>query len=498
VLDQLLLGFSVALTWQNMFYCFLGVFVGTLIGVLPGIGPPTTIALLLPATYYVEPTSAIIMLAGIYYGAMYGGSITSILVNIPGEAASVVTCLDGYQMARQGRAGVALGISTIGSFIAGTLGIVGLMVAAPPLAKFALRFGPPEYFSLIFMAFSLVIYLASQSMLKAVMIAVVGVLVGTVGIDFVTGTDRFSYGSMTLSDGVGLIPVVIGLFGIAEVLENTEKEAGKISTLKTKFKGLFPTLKDWKDSLGPIFRGTILGFFIGILPGGGTIMASFASYALEKKVSKHPEQFGKGAIQGVAAPESANNAASSSAFIPLMTLGLPSNAVTALLLGALMIHGIRPGPMLIQEHPQLFWGVVASMYVGNVMLVILNLPVIGLWVRLLSMPYRILFPLILLFCLVGVYGVNSNPWEVMIMIVFGIVGYLMRKFKYEPAPFVFAFVLGRLMEEALRQSLFLSKGSFAIFFTRPISCILIVIGILLFSVPALPWFKRKRLREGEI
>jgi putative tricarboxylic transport membrane protein len=479
-----------------MFYCFLGVFVGTLIGVLPGIGPPTTIALLLPATYYIEPTPAIIMLSGIYYGAMYGGSITSILVNIPGEAASVVTCLDGYQMARQGRAGAALGISTIGSFVAGTLGIVGLMIAAPPLAKFALRFGPPEYFSLVFMAFSLVIYLASQSMLKAVMITVVGVLVGTVGMDFVTGTNRFSYGSMTLSDGVGLIPVVIGLFGIAEVLENTEKEAGKISTLKTKFKGLFPTLKDWKDSLGSILRGTILGFFVGILPGGGTIMASFASYALEKKVSKHPEQFGKGAIQGVAAPESANNAASSSAFIPLMTLGLPSNAVTALLLGALMIHGIRPGPMLIQEHPQLFWGVVASMYVGNVMLVILNLPVIGLWVRLLSIPYRILFPIILLFCLVGVYGVNSNPWEVMIMIIFGIVGYLMRKFKYEPAPFVFALVLGRLMEESLRQSLFLSRGSFGIFFTRPISCILMVIGMILFSVPALPWFKRKRLGRG--
>jgi putative tricarboxylic transport membrane protein len=493
-----MLGFSVALTWQNMFYCFLGVFVGTLIGVLPGIGPPTTIALLLPATYYIEPTPAIIMLAGIYYGAMYGGSITSILVNIPGEAASVVTCLDGYQMARQGRAGVALGISTIGSFVAGTLGIVGLMIAAPPLAKFALRFGPPEYFSLIFMAFSLVIYLASQSMLKAVMIAVAGVLVGTVGMDFVTGTERFSYGSLTLSDGVGLIPVVIGLFGIAEVLENTEKEARKISTLKTKFKGLFPTRKDWKDSLGPIFRGTLLGFFVGILPGGGSIMASFASYALEKKISAHPEEFGKGAIEGVAAPESANNSATSSAFIPLMTLGLPSNAVTALLLGALMIHGIRPGPMLIQEHPELFWGVVASMYVGNVMLVILNLPVIGLWVRLLSIPYRILFPIILLFCLVGVYGVNSNPWEVMIMVIFGIVGYLMRKFKYEPAPFVFALVLGRLMEESLRQSLFLSRGSFGIFFTRPISCILIVIGMILFSVPALPWFKRKRLGEGEI
>jgi putative tricarboxylic transport membrane protein len=424
---------------------------------------------------------------------MYGGSTTSILVNIPGEAASVVTCLDGYQMARQGRAGPALGISALGSFIAGTLGIVGLMIAAPPLAKFALRFGPPEYFSLVFMAFSLIIYLASGSVLKAVMITVVGVFVGTIGIDFVTGAFRFSYGSLTLSDGVGLIPVVIGLFGIPEVLENIEKGEEEISILKTKFWGLFPTLKDWKDSLGPIFRGTVLGFFVGILPGGGAVMASFASYAIEKKVSKHPEQFGKGAIQGVAGPESANNAATSAAFIPLMTLGLPSNAVMALLLGALMIHGIRPGPMLIQEHPELFWGVVASMYIGNVMLVVLNLPLIGLWVRVLSTPYRILFPIILLFCLIGVYGVNSNLWEIIIMIVFGIIGYLMRKLKYEAAPFVFAFVLGRLMEESLRQSLLMSEGSFGIFFTRPISCILIVIGIFLFSIPGLPWFKRKPL-----
>ncbi len=498
MLDQLLLGFSVALTWQNMFYCFLGVFVGTLIGVLPGIGPPTTISLLLPATYYLESHPC-------HHHASWNllrGDVWRIHYLYPCEhswGGGLRGDLSGW--VSDGPSGEGRGGSWdlfIGSFIAGTLGIVGLMIAAPPLAKFALRFGPPEYFSLIFMAFSLVIYLASQSMLKAVMATVLGVLVGTIGIDFVTGTNRFSYGSLTLSDGVGLIPVVIGLFGIAEVLENTEKEMGKISTLKTRFKGLFPTLKDWKDSLGSIFRGTFLGFFVGILPGGGTIMASFASYALEKKISKHPEQFGKGAIQGVAAPESANNAASSSAFIPLMTLGLPSNAVTALLLGALMIHGIRPGPMLIQEHPQLFWGVVASMYIGNVMLVVLNLPLIGFWVRVLSVPYRILFPLILLFCLVGVYGVNSNLWEVMIMIVFGIVGYLMRKFKYEPAPFVFAFILGRLMEESLRQSLFLSAGSFGIFFTRPISCILIVIGIFLFSVPALPWFKRKRLGEGEI
>jgi putative tricarboxylic transport membrane protein len=493
--NELLMGFSVALTWQNIFYCFLGVFVGTLIGVLPGIGPPTTISLLLPFTYSLGPTPAIIMLAGIYYGAMYGGSTTSILVNIPGEAASVVTTLDGYQMARQGRAGPALGISAIGSFIAGTLGIVGLMIAAPPLSKFALRFGPPEYFSLIFMAFSLIIYLASQSVLKAVMMTVLGVFVGTIGIDFVTGAFRFTYGSMTLSDGVGIIPVVIGLFGIPEVLENIEKGEEKISILKTKFWDVFPTVKDLKDSLGPIFRGTVLGFFVGVLPGGGAIMASFASYAIEKKVSKHPEQFGKGAIQGVAGPEAANNSAASAAFIPLMTLGLPSNAVTALLLGALMIHGVRPGPMLIQEHSDLFWGLVASMYLGNVMLIVLNLPLIGLWVRVVSTPYRFLFPIILLFCMIGVYGVNSNLWEIIIMIVFGIIGYLMRKFKYEAAPFVFAFILGRLMEESLRQSLLMSEGSFGIFFTRPISCILIVIGIFLFSIPALPWFKRKPLGE---
>jgi putative tricarboxylic transport membrane protein len=492
MLNDLWLGFSVALTWQNIFYCFLGVFVGTLIGVLPGIGPSATISLLLPATYYLGPTPAIIMLAGIYYGAMYGGSTTSILVNIPGEAASVVTCLDGYQMARQGRAGPALGISALGSFIAGTLGIVGLMIAAPPLSRFALRFGPPEYFSLIFMAFSLVIYLASGSVLKAVMITVVGVFVGTIGIDFITGDLRFSYGSLTLSDGIGLVPVVMGLFGIAEVLANIEKEAEEISVLKTKFKGLLPTLKDWKESLGSIIRGTVLGFFLGTLPGGGAIMASFASYAVEKRVSKHPERFGKGAIQGVAGPESANNAASSSNFIPLLTLGLPCNVVMALLLGSLMIHGIRPGPVLIEEHPDLFWGVIASMYLGNAMLVVLNLPLIGLWVRILYIPYGILFPLILLFCLIGVYSLNNNIWELIIMIIFGVIGYLMRKFKYEAAPFVFALVLSPIMENALRQSLLMSEGSFGIFFTRPISCILMVIGILLFTLPALPWFKRKR------
>jgi putative tricarboxylic transport membrane protein len=495
--DGLLTGFSVALSWGNLFYCFLGVLTGTLIGVLPGLGPSATISLLLPATFYLPPTPAIIMLAGVYYGAMYGGSTTSILVNIPGEAASVVTCLDGYQMARQGRAGPALGISAFGSFIAGTLGVLGLMVAAPPLARFALRFGSPEYFSLIFMAFSLVIYLASGSVIKAVMIIVLGVFVGTIGIDFVTGDPRFTYGSLILSDGVGLVPVVMGLFGIGEVMENLEGETEQVQILKTKLKGLLPTLQDWKDSLGPIFRGSILGFFLGILPGGGAIMGSFASYALEKRISKHPERFGKGAIEGVAGPESANNSACSSNFIPLLTLGLPCNAVMALLLGSLLIHGVSPGPMLIKDHPDLFWGVVGSMYIGNVMLVLLNLPLIGIWVRLLSVPYSVLFPIILLFCLIGAYSLNNDVWEIIIMVFFGIVGYLMRKFKYEAAPFVFALVLSPMFENSFRQSLLMSEGSFSIFFTRPISCLLMVTGIVLFSISALPWLKRKPFRESQ-
>jgi putative tricarboxylic transport membrane protein len=496
LLNNLGTGFSVALTWANVLYCFLGVLMGTLVGVLPGLGPAATISLLLPSTYYLNPTSAIIMLSGVYYGAQYGGSTTSILVNIPGEASSVVTCLDGYQMARQGRAGPALGIAAFGSFIAGTLSLVGLMIAAPSLAKFALRFGPPEYFSLIFLAFSILIYLASGSVLKAIMIAVAGVFVGTIGTDFITGDPRFAYGSLTLSDGVGLVPVVMGFFGIAEVLENMEGGVGeKVDVLKAKVKGLFPTLRDWRISLAPIVRGTLIGFFLGILPGGGAIIASFTSYAVEKKVSKSPERFGKGAIEGVAGPESANNAASGSNFIPLLTLGLPSNVVMALILGALMIHGIRPGPMLIQEQPGLFWGVVASMYMGNVMLLVLNLPLIPIWVRVLSVPYSLLFPLILLFCVIGVYSLSNNIWEIIIMLIFGIIGYLMRKFKYEPAPFVFALVLGPIMENALRQSLLMSEGSFVIFFTEPISCILLVAGLLLFFLPIFPWFKRKPLGD---
>ncbi len=498
MIEEIIHGFSISLTWANVFYCFLGVLVGTLVGILPGLGPSATISLLLPTTFYLGPTPAIIVLAGVYYGAMYGGSTTSILVNIPGEAASVVTCLDGYQMARNGKAGPALGISAFGSFIAGTVSVVGLMIFAPPLAKFALRFGPPEYFALIFMAFSLVTYLASGDLLKAIMAIAMGVFIGTIGMDFVTGEERFSYGSLTLSDGLGLVPVVMGLFGVAEVLHNLEQEAEEVSILQTEIKNLFPNLAEWKASFGPILRGTVVGFILGVLPGGGSIMGAFASYVVEKKVSKHPEKFGTGVIEGVAGPESANNAGSTSNFIPLLTLGMPANAVMALLLGALMIHGVRPGPMLIQENPDIFWGVVTSMYIGNVMLLVLNLPLIGIWVRLLKVPYSILFPLILFFCFIGAYSLNNNIWEVIVMIIFGILGYIMRKFKYEAAPFVFAFVLGSFLETALRQSLLMSEGSFGIFFTRPISAVLMVAGIILFGIQMMPKFKPKNLGDVNV
>ncbi len=495
ILQNLEYGFSIAFTWANLSYCFVGVLIGTLIGVLPGLGPAATISLLLPGTFHLNATSAIIMLGGVYYGAMYGGSTTSILVNIPGEAASVVTCLDGYQMARQGRAGPALGISAFGSFIAGTFGVVGLMIAAPPMARFALRFGPPEYFSLIFLAFSLVSYLASGSILKAIIMIASGVFIGSIGTDFITGDPRFAYGSLTLSDGIGLVPVVMGVFGIAEVLENIETEAENTKILKTHLGGILPNLQDWKESLPSICRGTVLGFFLGLLPGGGSIIASFASYAVEKRISKHPEKFGKGAIQGVAGPESANNSAATSNFIPLMTLGIPANVVMALVLGALIIHGVRPGPSLITENPGLFWGVITSMYVGNGMLLLLNLPLIGMWVRILTIPYRVLFPLILLFCLIGVYSLSSNIWEIILMVIFGLIGFLMRKFKYEAAPFIFALVLSPILENSLRQSLLMSEGSFSIFFLQPISAVLLIAGIILFLLPLIPVLQSARVGD---
>jgi putative tricarboxylic transport membrane protein len=490
------LGFSSALELGRLFYCFIGVLIGTLVGVLPGLGPAAAISLLLPATFSLDPTSAIIMLAGIYYGAMYGGSTTSILVNIPGEAASVVTCLDGYQMARQGRAGPALGISAFGSFIGGTLSVLGVMMLAPPLAKFAIQFGPPEYFALIFCGLSILIYLARGSVLKAVATALIGLFLGTVGSDFITGQLRFTFGNLTLMDGIGLVPVVMGLFGIAEVLENLEQTLQR-DVFMTSFSGLLPNRKDWKVSIGPASRGSVLGFFLGILPGGGAVISSFASYAVEKRLSKHPERFGKGAIEGVAGPETANNAATGGAFIPLLTLGIPCNAVMALVLGALLIHGIQPGPLLMKQNPDLFWGVVASMYIGNAMLLVLNLPLIGLWVKMLKVPYSILFPLILLFCIIGSYSLNNNYEEVVIMILFGIFGYLMRKFDYEAAPLVFALVLSPLIENALRQSLLMSHGSFIIFFIRPISLFFMIIGIVLFLLPLFSFMKRSMMRRSE-
>ena len=481
--ENLLLGYQVALTAANLLYCFVGVLVGTLIGVLPGIGPAGAISLLLPVTYGIKPVSAIIMLAGIYYGTQYGGSTTSILVNIPGEAASVVTCIDGYQMARQGRAGPALGIAAFGSFIAGTVGIITLMFLAEPLSNVALSFGPPEFFSLMILALTISTYLAHGSMIKALIMVALGIGLSQVGTDIISGRIRFTFGIIELQDGIGLVPLVMGLFGISEVLISLE-ESGEVTILKEKIKGLLPNLKDWMDSIRAIIRGTFLGFFLGILPGGGAVVASFVSYAVEKRFSKHPEKFGTGVIEGVAGPESANNSATSGAFIPLFVLGIPSNAVMALLLGALMIHGLQPGPLLIKENPEVFWGTVMSMYIGNVMLLILNLPLIGLWVRVLKVPYRILFPLILFFCVIGCYSLYTRAFDVFMMLIFGIIGYIFRKVKYEPAPLVLAFILGPLMENALGQSLLMFGGDLSLFITRPISasCLIVALMLLLGSI----------------
>lgn len=480
ILSCILSGFQVSLQPINILYCFLGVCYGTLIGVLPGIGPVGAMSLLLPATFRMAPASAIIMLSGIYYGCMYGGSTTSILVNIPGEAASVVTCLDGYQMALKGRAGPALGIAAFGSFIGGTLSIIGLMLVANPLVSFALNFGPAEYFALMCLGLTILVYLARGSMIKAFIMAAFGLILAAVGMDVISGKPRFYFGRAELLDGIDLVPLVMGLFGISEIFSNIETTLKRDILLKGKIANLLPTLKDWKDSFWSILRGTLIGFGLGILPGGGALISSFVSYGVEKRVSKHPEAFGQGAIEGVAGPETANNAATGGAFIPLFALGIPSNVVMALLLGALLIHGIKPGPLLLTQHPEIFWGTITSMYVGNILLLFLNLPLIGIWVKVLKVPFRFLFPLILLFCLIGSYSVNQRPFDVVLMAGFGLVGYLLRKLDYEPAPLVLAFVLGPLLENALRQSLILSDGSFAIFISRPISAI--ALGICLFLI----------------
>jgi putative tricarboxylic transport membrane protein len=492
VFNQLLYGFGIVFQPWNLLACFFGVFIGTLVGVLPGIGPVGAMSLLLPITFGISPVTGIIMLAGIYYGAMYGGSTTSILVNIPGEAASVITCLDGHEMALKGRAGPALGISAFGSFIAGTLSLFGLIFLTNLLAGVALIFGPTEYFSLMCLGLSLVTYLTQGSFLRGVIMAGFGLFLSLIGQDVVTGQARFTFGLIGLIDGVGLVPLAMGLFGISEVLLNLEILHEEREVLKTRFWNLFPTRKDWRKAAVPIGRGTLIGFSLGILPGGGAIISSFVSYAVEKRFSKHPEEFGKGAIEGVAAPESANNAASSSGFIPLFSLGIPANVVMALLLGALMIHGLYPGPLLITEHPEIFWGTVASMYVGNVMLLVLNLPLIGIWVQVLKVPYRTLFPLILLFCFIGAYSISGNVFDLYVMLIFGVLGFVLRKLAYEPAPMVLAFVLGPLLERNLRKALVLSDGNLDIFLTRPLSAATLLITLLLLLSAVIPYVQKRK------
>jgi putative tricarboxylic transport membrane protein len=491
LVDNITLGFSVAFQWQNLFFCFVGVLIGTLIGVLPGLGPVGAMAILLPITYGISPVTAIVMLAGIYYGAQYGGSTTSILVGIPGEASSVVTALDGHQMALQGRAGPALGIAAFSSFIAGTLAIVGLMLMAGPLVKFALKFGPAEYFSLMVLGLIILTYLAQKSMIKALLMASFGVVLGLIGLDSITGMPRFTADMPELLDGIGIAPLAMGLFGVSEILLNIERQI-KRSVVVKRVKNLLPNLQDWKDSAAPMARGTVIGYLVGILPGGGTVLSSFLSYGVEKRFSKEPEKFGKGAIAGVAGPEASNNAAAQAGFIPLLSLGIPASAVMGILLGALMIHGIQPGPLLMRNEPELFWGVIASMYIGNIMLLILNLPMIGLWVRLLMVPYSVLFPIILFVALTGAFVVNGSILDLYLMLGFGVLGYFMRKFDYEPAPLILAFVLAPILEISLRQSLIISGGDASIFFVRPISLTLLVISALLLLSALIPSIRSKR------
>jgi len=482
----------VALTPINLFLCLVGCLLGTLIGVLPGIGPAATIALLLPVTLALPPTTAIIMLSGIFYGAMYGGSTTAILVNIPGEAAAAITCIDGYQMARQGRAGPALGIAAFGSFLAGTIGVFFLMLIAPPVAEFALKFGPPEIFAVMVLGLTVLNYLSSGSLIKSFMIALVGLFVGMIGID-ISGVFRFTFGMPDFYDGIGLVPVLMGLFGVAEVLVNLEQVITR-QVFATKIKGLLPNKEDWKASAKPIARGSLIGFLMGLIPGPSNTISSFISYAMEKRFSKHPDRFGKGAIEGVAGPESANNSACAGNFIPVLTLGIPTSAVMAVIVGALIIHGVFPGPLLIKNNPDIFWGTIASMYIGNFMLLILNLPLIGIWVKVLKVPYGLLFPLIFLFCFVGAYANNNSLVELNVMIFFGLIGYLMKKTGYEPAPLVMAYILCPFLEEAFRQSLIKSHGDFSIFFQRPISATILSLAFLFIFLNIFTGLKHKRKR----
>jgi putative tricarboxylic transport membrane protein len=492
LLQHLALGFSVAAQPANIGFCLLGALVGTLVGVLPGIGTVATIAMLLPITFGLPPVGALIMLAGIYYGAQYGGSTTSILVNIPGEATSVVTCLDGHQMARQGRAGAALSIAAIGSFIAGCVSTVLVAAVGGPLTSLALLFGPAEYFSLMVLGLIFAVVLARGSVPKAIAMILTGLLLSTVGSDLENGAGRMTMGLPDLFDGIGFTNVAMGLFGFTEIIRNLELSQESRDIVKAKISGLMPTRQDLKDSSWPIARGTLIGSLLGILPGGGAIVASFAAYTFEKRISKHPERFGHGAIEGVAAPESANNAAAQTSFIPLLTLGIPPNAVMALMVGAMTIQGIVPGPQVMTNQPQLFWGMIASMWIGNLMLVIINLPLVGLWVTLLRVPYRLLFPSIIVFCCIGVYSINNSATDVVISALFGLFGYWLIKHDFEPAPLVLAFVLGPLMEENLRRAMLIARGNAAVFVTRPISGVLIAVAASLLVLAILPAIRKRR------
>jgi putative tricarboxylic transport membrane protein len=492
LLANLALGFQVAVNPYNLLFCMIGALVGTLVGVLPGVGSVATIAMLLPITFGLPPVGALIMLAGIYYGAQYGGSTTSVLVNIPGESSSVMTCLDGHEMAKQGRAGPALAIAAIGSFFAGCVATVLVAALGAPLTGLALLFGPAEYFSLMTLGLMFAVVLAKGSVLKAIAMVVMGLLLSMMGSDLETGAGRMTFDIPELADGIGFANVAMGVFGFAEIIRNLELPPGSREILKTKITGLMPSRQDLIDSSGAIARGTIIGSLVGILPGGGSIIASFAGYTFEKKISKHPERFGRGAIEGVAAPESANNAAAQTAFIPLLTLGIPPNAVMALMVGAMTIHGIVPGPQVMTKQPDLFWGMIASMWLGNLALVIINLPLVGLWVSLLRVPYRLLFPSIVVFCCIGIYSINNAPFDVGIAAMFGVVGYWLLKHDFEPAPLLLGFVLGPLMEENLRRAMLIARGDATVFFTRPISAVLLSLAIILLIIAGLPKIRRRR------
>ncbi|PVE23895.1 hypothetical protein DC522_13210 [Microvirga sp. KLBC 81] len=489
--SNLSLGFGVALSLQNLGLAFLGCLVGTLIGVLPGVGPIATIAMLLPITFGLDPTGALIMLAGIYYGAQYGGSTTAILVNIPGEATSVVTALDGHQMARQGRAGVALGIAAIGSFFAGTVATLVIAALGKPLTGLALLFGPTEYFSLMAMGLVFAVVLAHGSILKAIAMILVGVLLSTVGTDLETGEERMTFGLPFLADGIDFAVLAMGVFGIAEILRNLDHTEHR-DVVRQAIGRLLPNKNDFRQSYKPVLRGTVIGSILGILPGNGAVLGPFAAYTLEKKIAKDPKRFGRGAIEGVAGPESANNAGAQTSFIPLLTLGIPPNAVMALMVGAMTIHGIIPGPQVMTKNPTLFWGMIASMWVGNLMLLVINLPMVGLWVRLLKVPYRLLFPAILMFCCIGIYSINSLPTDVMFIAFFGLVGYALIKLGFEPAPMLLGFVLGKLMEENFRRALIIARGEITTFISHPVSAALLGVAAVVLLIALLPAIRKGR------